>query len=65
MRPARLAEVAAAQADGRWQAAYESQRTAVVPPDLAAALASSARSASRTRIGYSEPDFRWTSVVRS
>ncbi len=43
MRPAGLAEVAAAKADGRWQAAYESQRTAAVPPDLAAALASDAR----------------------
>ena len=39
MRPAGLAEVAAAKADGRWEAAYESQRTATVPPDLAAALA--------------------------
>ena len=28
MQPAGLAEVAAAQADGRWEAAYESQRTA-------------------------------------
>jgi uncharacterized protein YdeI (YjbR/CyaY-like superfamily) len=39
MRPAGLAEVEAAKADGRWDAAYESQRTATVPPDLAAALA--------------------------
>jgi uncharacterized protein YdeI (YjbR/CyaY-like superfamily) len=39
MRPAGLAEVAAAKADGRWEAAYEPQRTATVPPDLAAALA--------------------------
>ncbi len=38
MRPAGLAEVAAAKADGRWDAAYESQRDATVPPDLAAAL---------------------------
>ncbi|MGI5458223.1 YdeI/OmpD-associated family protein [Streptomyces sp. CA-249302] len=38
MRPAGLAEVAAAQADGRWAAAYASQSEAVVPPDLAAAL---------------------------
>lgn len=38
MRPPGLAEVAAAQADGRWDAAYERQRTAEVPPDLAAAL---------------------------
>ena len=39
MQPAGLAEVEAAKADGRWAAAYESQRTATVPPDLAAALA--------------------------
>ena len=43
MRPAGLAEVAAAQADGRWDAAYESQRTAEVPADLAAALAADER----------------------
>jgi uncharacterized protein YdeI (YjbR/CyaY-like superfamily) len=40
MRPPGLAEVDAAKADGRWEAAYESQREATVPPDLAAALAS-------------------------
>jgi len=34
MRPAGLAEVEAAKADGRWEAAYEGQRTAQVPPDL-------------------------------
>lgn len=39
MQPAGLAEVEAAKADGRWPAAYESQRNATVPPDLAAALA--------------------------
>ncbi|MEU9335257.1 YdeI/OmpD-associated family protein [Streptomyces sp. NPDC048290] len=38
MRPAGRAEVTAAQADGRWAAAYESQRHAVVPDDLTAAL---------------------------
>jgi uncharacterized protein YdeI (YjbR/CyaY-like superfamily) len=38
MRPAGLAQVAAAREDGRWEAAYESQRTAEVPPDLVAAL---------------------------
>ncbi|MFD3513418.1 YdeI family protein [Streptomyces sp. NPDC058657] len=38
MREPGLAEVRKAQADGRWTKAYESQRTAVVPPDLAAAL---------------------------
>ena len=39
MRPSGLAEVEAAKADGRWAAAYQSQRNATVPPDLAAALA--------------------------
>jgi uncharacterized protein YdeI (YjbR/CyaY-like superfamily) len=34
MRPAGLAEVEAAKADGRWEAAYEGQRTAEVPLDL-------------------------------
>jgi uncharacterized protein YdeI (YjbR/CyaY-like superfamily) len=43
MQPAGLAEVAAAKADGRWAAAYESQRTAEVPPDLSAALAGNSR----------------------
>jgi uncharacterized protein YdeI (YjbR/CyaY-like superfamily) len=38
MHPAGLAEVAAAQADGRWAAAYASQKEAAVPEDLAAAL---------------------------
>ncbi len=34
LRPAGAAEVAAAKADGRWEAAYEGQRTAAVPDDL-------------------------------
>ncbi|UIX30532.1 YdeI/OmpD-associated family protein [Streptomyces sp. GQFP] len=38
MRPGGLAEVDAAKADGRWEAAYESQRDASVPDDLVAAL---------------------------
>ena len=55
MQPAGLAEVAAAQADGRWEAAYESQRTATVPPDLASALAADARAgAAFERLGKSE-----------
>ncbi|MBM7170234.1 YdeI/OmpD-associated family protein [Streptomyces sp. G44] len=41
MREPGLAEVASARADGRWDAAYESQRNATVPDDLRAALASS------------------------
>lgn len=39
MRPAGLAEVDRAKDDGRWDAAYDSPATAVVPDDLAAALA--------------------------
>lgn len=39
MRPAGQAEVDAARADGRWDAAYERQSTATVPDDLAAAVA--------------------------
>lgn len=39
MRPPGVAEVEAARADGRWAAAYESQKDATVPPDLATALA--------------------------
>lgn len=38
MRAPGLAEIAAAQADGRWAAAYESAKNATMPPDLAAAL---------------------------
>jgi uncharacterized protein YdeI (YjbR/CyaY-like superfamily) len=38
MKPAGLAQVQAAKADGRWDAAYASQSTATVPPDLQAAL---------------------------
>ena len=34
MRPAGLAEVERAKADGRWAAAYEGQRNATVPDDL-------------------------------
>jgi uncharacterized protein YdeI (YjbR/CyaY-like superfamily) len=45
MQAAGLAEVDRAKADGRWAAAYESQRTATVPDDLAAALAANAAAA--------------------
>ncbi|MEV4217264.1 YdeI/OmpD-associated family protein [Nonomuraea sp. NPDC049725] len=38
MRPAGLAQVEKAKADGRWEAAYESSSTATVPDDLQAAL---------------------------
>ncbi|MEO3749502.1 YdeI/OmpD-associated family protein [Streptomyces sp. B6B3] len=43
MRPAGLAEVERARADGRWEAAYDSPRTAEVPDDLRAALAANPR----------------------
>jgi uncharacterized protein YdeI (YjbR/CyaY-like superfamily) len=45
MRPSGLAEVEAAKADGRWEAAYESQKDAAVPQDLAAALEAHPRAA--------------------
>jgi uncharacterized protein YdeI (YjbR/CyaY-like superfamily) len=38
MRPAGTAEVEAAKGDGRWEAAYEGQRTAEAPADLRRAL---------------------------
>jgi uncharacterized protein YdeI (YjbR/CyaY-like superfamily) len=38
MRPAGLAEVERARADGRWEAAYEPQSTARMPDDLRAEL---------------------------
>ncbi|MGV9453088.1 YdeI/OmpD-associated family protein [Streptomyces sp. NPDC003635] len=39
MRPPGQAEIDRAKADGRWEAAYDSAKTATVPDDLAAALA--------------------------
>jgi uncharacterized protein YdeI (YjbR/CyaY-like superfamily) len=43
MRPAGLGEVEQAQADGRWEQAYESQSRVTVPEDLARALAANQR----------------------
>jgi uncharacterized protein YdeI (YjbR/CyaY-like superfamily) len=45
MRPAGLAEVERAKADGRWDAAYDSPSTATVPADLQAALDANAAAA--------------------
>jgi uncharacterized protein YdeI (YjbR/CyaY-like superfamily) len=45
MRPAGLQQIEAAKADGRWDAAYDSQRTATVPDDLQAALDASPEAA--------------------
>ena len=39
MHPSGQAQVDAAKADGRWEAAYAGQKSATVPDDLAAALA--------------------------
>ncbi len=61
LRPAGAAEVAAAKEDGRWEAAYEGQRTAKVPADLqreldanpaAAAFFAELESANRYAITY-------------
>ena len=41
MKPAGLAEVERAKADGRWERAYDSPKTAEVPEDLLAALGAS------------------------
>jgi len=38
MQPSGMAEIDRARSDGRWDAAYEGARTAVVPADLQAAL---------------------------
>ena len=43
VRPPGLAEIEAAKADGRWDAAYDSPRNATVPGDFAKALAKNAR----------------------
>jgi uncharacterized protein YdeI (YjbR/CyaY-like superfamily) len=43
MRPSGLREVEQAQADGRWEQAYESQSRVTVPEDLARALAANPR----------------------
>jgi uncharacterized protein YdeI (YjbR/CyaY-like superfamily) len=45
MRPAGLAAIEAARADGRWNAAYEPQSTAAVPEDLQRELDSRPRAA--------------------
>ena len=45
VRPAGLAEIEAAKADGRWEAAYAGARTAKVPADLQRELDASPRAA--------------------
>jgi uncharacterized protein YdeI (YjbR/CyaY-like superfamily) len=45
MKPAGAAEVERARKDGRWDAAYEPQARAEIPPDLQAALDANPRAA--------------------
>jgi uncharacterized protein YdeI (YjbR/CyaY-like superfamily) len=45
MRPAGLAQVEAAKADGRWSAAYEGQSTAEAPEDFLKALSKNKKAA--------------------
>jgi uncharacterized protein YdeI (YjbR/CyaY-like superfamily) len=46
MHPAGLKEIERARADGRWEQAYDPQRTAAVPEDLQEALARNAKAKS-------------------
>ena len=62
MREPGLAQVAAAKAGGRWEAAYESQRYATVPLDLEAALATNT-AASRTFDSLGKSD-RYALILR-
>jgi uncharacterized protein YdeI (YjbR/CyaY-like superfamily) len=62
MRPAGLAEVEAAKADGRWDAAYEGQRTAEVPADLQREL--DARPAARKFFANLDSANRYAIVYR-
>ncbi|WJV45423.1 YdeI/OmpD-associated family protein [Streptomyces flavofungini] len=57
-----LAEIEAAKADGRWDAAYDAQAEASVPDDLAAALAAEPRAA-RTYEGLGRTD-RFLVILR-
>ena len=50
MREPGMAEVRAAQADGRWDAAYASQKNATVPADVVAALEGNKRGEGRLRL---------------
>jgi len=62
MRPAGLAEVEVAKADGRWDAAYEGQRTAEVPADLQREL--DARPAAREFFATLDSANRYAVVYR-
>jgi uncharacterized protein YdeI (YjbR/CyaY-like superfamily) len=62
MQPAGLREVERAQADGRWDAAYEGQARMAVPDDLAAALA--ARPEARARFDGLDSRNRYAILYR-
>jgi uncharacterized protein YdeI (YjbR/CyaY-like superfamily) len=62
MRPAGLAEVEAARADGRWEDAYEGQRSAAVPADLQREL--DARPAAREFFATLDSANRYAIVYR-
>ncbi|MEV6614443.1 YdeI/OmpD-associated family protein [Streptomyces sp. NPDC051051] len=66
MRPAGLAEVAAARADGRWAAAYASQQHATVPAELETALERSPRArAVFERLGRTDRYLAMLGVLRA
>ncbi len=62
MRPAGLAAVEAAKADGRWERAYAGPATATVPDDLAAAL--DAEPAARTEFDALDSQNRYAVLWR-
>lgn len=62
MRAPGLAEVEVAKADGRWDAAYEAQRNATMPSDLAAALAANPRA--EARFGALGKTERYAAILR-
>ncbi len=62
MRASGLAKVAAAKADGRWEAAYVSQRNAAPPPDLVEALAQN--QAARIFFAQLNKTDRYTVILR-
>lgn len=62
MQPAGLKEMQRAQADGRWQAAYEPPSTSTVPPDLQAAF--DANPAARDFFGTLDSTNRYAVLFR-
>lgn len=66
MRPGGRDEVASAQKDGRWDAAYASQQEAEVPEDLTAALERSPRAAAAfAKLGRTDRYLTMLAVLRA